>query len=169
MNVNNCNESDFSGNTSIIGNTVLSAWLAVPWLKQLVTGFPPWRPRFEPRSGYVVDKVALGQVFSNYFGFPCQSSFHQLVHTHHLSSGASAIGQLVANVPSRLSLSPPQEKNGGGGGWLDCKPHTKPTAKKQRYCPTDSDGVNTADVSSSKNSPCSRIFIIQVMIVLKFL
>jgi hypothetical protein len=23
--------------------------------------------------GFVVDKVALGQVFSEYFGFPCQS------------------------------------------------------------------------------------------------
>jgi hypothetical protein len=28
--------------------------------------------------GFVVDKVALGQVFSEYFGFPCQSSFHQI-------------------------------------------------------------------------------------------
>jgi hypothetical protein len=37
--------------------------------------------------------VALGQVFSEYFGFPCQSSFHQLLHNHHLSSGAGAIGQ----------------------------------------------------------------------------
>jgi hypothetical protein len=26
--------------------------------------------------GFVVDKVALGQVFSEYFGFPCQS-FHR--------------------------------------------------------------------------------------------
>jgi hypothetical protein len=24
--------------------------------------------------GFVVDKVTLGQVFSEYFGFPCQSS-----------------------------------------------------------------------------------------------
>jgi hypothetical protein len=24
--------------------------------------------------------VALGQVFSEYFGFPCQSSFHRLLH-----------------------------------------------------------------------------------------
>jgi hypothetical protein len=29
--------------------------------------------------GFVVEKVALGQVFSEYFGFPCQSSFHQLL------------------------------------------------------------------------------------------
>jgi hypothetical protein len=28
---------------------------------------------------FVVDKVALGQVFSEYFGFPCPSSFHQLL------------------------------------------------------------------------------------------
>jgi hypothetical protein len=32
--------------------------------------------------GFVVDKVALGQVFSEYFGFPCQSSFHRLLHNH---------------------------------------------------------------------------------------
>jgi hypothetical protein len=44
--------------------------------------------------GFVVDKVALGQVFSEYFGFSCQFSFHQLLHNHHhLSSGAGTIGQ----------------------------------------------------------------------------
>jgi hypothetical protein len=41
--------------------------------------------------GFVVDKVALGQVFSEYFGFPCQ--FHQFLHNHpHLSPGAGTIG-----------------------------------------------------------------------------
>jgi hypothetical protein len=38
------------------------------------------RPGFDPGSGqvgFVVDKVALGQVFSEYFGFPCQ-----LLHNH---------------------------------------------------------------------------------------
>jgi hypothetical protein len=30
---------------------------------------------------FVVEKVALGQVFSEYFGFPCQS-FHQFLHHH---------------------------------------------------------------------------------------
>jgi hypothetical protein len=34
--------------------------------------------------GFVVDKVALGLVFSEYFGFPCQSSFHHFLHNHHL-------------------------------------------------------------------------------------
>jgi hypothetical protein len=44
--------------------------------------------------GFVVDKVALGHVFSKHFGFPCQSSFHQLLHNHpRLSSGTGTIGQ----------------------------------------------------------------------------
>jgi hypothetical protein len=34
--------------------------------------------------GFVVDKVASGQVFSEYFGFPCQKcSFHQILYHHH--------------------------------------------------------------------------------------
>jgi hypothetical protein len=56
--------------------------------------------------------VALGQVFSEYFGSPCQFSFHRLLHIHHhLASGAGTIGQLVADVPSGLSLTPQQAKN----------------------------------------------------------
>jgi hypothetical protein len=80
-------------------------------LRWLVAGFPPRLPRFDPRLshvGFVVDKVALGQVFSENVGFPCQFSFHQMFHTH-LSTGAGAIGQLVANVPSGLSLTPPHK------------------------------------------------------------
>jgi hypothetical protein len=47
---------------------------AVPLLKGLVPGILPRRPGFDPRSGhvgFVVDKVTLGQVFSEYVGFPC--------------------------------------------------------------------------------------------------
>jgi hypothetical protein len=56
--------------------------------------------------GFVVDKVALGQVFSKYFGFPCQFAFHRLLHNHyHLSSGAGTVGQTVAAVPSGLSFT----------------------------------------------------------------
>jgi hypothetical protein len=74
--------------------------------------FPPRRPGFDPGSGqvgFVVDKVALGLVFSEYFGFPCQSSFHQLLHNHpHLSSVAGIIGQ---KWPQNTGLSPtPLEK-----------------------------------------------------------
>jgi hypothetical protein len=57
----------------------------------------------------MVDKVALGQVFSEYFGFPCHFSFHQLLNTHHLSTGAGAIGQLVADLTSGFSFTLPQE------------------------------------------------------------
>jgi hypothetical protein len=60
--------------------------------------------------GFVVEKVALGQVIPEYFGFPCQFSFHRLLHTHHLSSGAGTIDQIVADVPSGLSLTSPLEK-----------------------------------------------------------
>jgi hypothetical protein len=55
---------------------------------------------FHPRLGqveFVVDKVALGQVFSEY------------THHHHLSSGAGTIGPLMDDVPSGLSLIPPHE------------------------------------------------------------
>jgi hypothetical protein len=31
---------------------------------------------------FVVDKVALGQIFSEYLGFPCQWSFRQILHPH---------------------------------------------------------------------------------------
>jgi hypothetical protein len=59
--------------------------------------FPPRRPGFEPGSGhvgFVVDKVALGQVFPKYFSFPCQFAFHRLLHNHHhLSSGVGTIVQ----------------------------------------------------------------------------
>jgi hypothetical protein len=52
-------------------------------LQWLVVGFPPWGPGFDTRSeqtGFVVDEVALEWVFSNYFDFPCQFSFHKLLH-----------------------------------------------------------------------------------------
>jgi hypothetical protein len=45
----------------------------VPYLRPLVAGFPPRRLGFEPRSlhvGFVMEKVTLEQVFSEYFGFP---------------------------------------------------------------------------------------------------
>jgi hypothetical protein len=42
--------------------------------------------------GFVVDKAALGQVFSEYFRFPCQS-FHQFLHHHnHPGLAQQAIG-----------------------------------------------------------------------------
>jgi hypothetical protein len=45
--------------------------------------------------GFVVDKVILGQVFSEHFCY----SFHRLLDIHHHpSSGAGTVGQIVASV-----------------------------------------------------------------------
>jgi hypothetical protein len=72
----------------------------------LVTGFPPQRPG-SGHVGFVVDKVTLGRVFSEYLGFLCQSSFHQLLHNHHhLPSGGWYKRPVVAAVSSALSLTP---------------------------------------------------------------
>jgi hypothetical protein len=54
--------------------------------------------------GFVVEKAALGQVFFEYFGFPC-CSFHPLLHAHyHSSTGSGTVGQIVTDVPSGFSL-----------------------------------------------------------------
>jgi hypothetical protein len=50
---------------------------------QAVSHWLPSAPAGSGHLGFVVDKVALEQVFSEYFGFPCQSSFHQLLRNHH--------------------------------------------------------------------------------------
>jgi hypothetical protein len=54
---------------------------AVPWLRSLVAGLSPRRPGFAPgsiRVGFVVDKVALGQVCLRVLRFsPVSISFHR--------------------------------------------------------------------------------------------
>ena len=45
---------------------------AVPWLRRLVAGLSPRKPGFDPVSvyvGFVVEKVALGQVFPRVLRF----------------------------------------------------------------------------------------------------
>jgi hypothetical protein len=72
----------------------------------------PRRPVFEPMSshvGFVVDKLALGQILSEYFGFPCQFSFRRLIHTHHhLSSGAGTTCQIRSCRHTKWTQSPPK-------------------------------------------------------------
>jgi hypothetical protein len=49
--------------------------MAVPWLRLFVADLSPWRFGLSIASahvGSVVDKVALGQVFSDFFGISCQ-------------------------------------------------------------------------------------------------
>jgi hypothetical protein len=70
---------------------------------------PRW-PGFNPEPshmGFIVDKVALGHVSSEYF------NFHLMPHIH-LPSGSGTIGQLVADTPSDLSLSPRPTKTNKG-------------------------------------------------------
>jgi hypothetical protein len=55
--------------------------IALAVSRWLPTAAAQFRVRAE-HVGFVVDKAALGQVFSKYFGFPCQSSFHQFLHHH---------------------------------------------------------------------------------------
>jgi hypothetical protein len=49
---------------------------------------------------FVVDKVTLGQVFSEYFGFPCQISFHQLLQ----KSSSSIIGVCTVGQSGRSTM-----------------------------------------------------------------
>jgi hypothetical protein len=61
-------------------------------------------PRVRARSGhveFVVNKVALGQVSSEFFRLPCQYSSSTM--------RASKTGEIAADISSELSLTPPQE------------------------------------------------------------
>jgi hypothetical protein len=63
--------------------------------------------------GSMLDKVALGQVSSEYLGFPCQFSFHRMLHIH-LSLGAGTTGPLLVGVPNDSISRPPTNKKWGG-------------------------------------------------------
>jgi hypothetical protein len=61
-----------------------ATFLLVVWY---LTGFPRWWPWFEPgygNMGFVMDKTALRQVFSECFGFVCQAFYRLLRADHHL-------------------------------------------------------------------------------------
>jgi hypothetical protein len=63
-----------------IGNGHAIAEVVSRWLPTAAVRVRAW----VWQVGFVVGKVASGQVFSEYFGFPCQNhSFHQLLHHHH--------------------------------------------------------------------------------------
>jgi hypothetical protein len=124
----------------------------MPYLRRLVVGFPSRLSGFEPRSdhvGFVVGKVTLGQVFSECFGFPCQFSFHRLLHTH-FSFGAGKIGQLVADLPSGLSLTLPQETKKKRRGKY------RERLESNRHENRDTRKVGQADHRRQKHSPRKR-------------
>jgi hypothetical protein len=49
----------------------------VPWLRRLVAVLSPRRPGLDVHVGFVLDKVALGQDFPEYFGFSLSIAFHR--------------------------------------------------------------------------------------------
>jgi hypothetical protein len=56
---------------------------AVPWLRLLVAGLSPRRPGFNPGSvhvGFVVDKVAQGQVFPRVLRFSLVNFSPPMLH-----------------------------------------------------------------------------------------
>jgi hypothetical protein len=63
--------------------TIYVLWIkctgVLPWLTWLVAGLSPQRQGFTTRSvhvGFVVDKVTLGQFFSEFFHFPLSVSLY---------------------------------------------------------------------------------------------
>jgi hypothetical protein len=61
-----------------------------------------WLPTAAARVwqvGFVVDKMAPGLVFSEYFGFPCQPHFIPPTSPSSQSPGTCTIGQYMAAVP----------------------------------------------------------------------
>jgi hypothetical protein len=68
------------GESNILINCTRGGRAVAQWLD---AGFPPRRPGFAypQHVEFVVDKATLRQVFSEYFGFPCQS-FHRFLHYH---------------------------------------------------------------------------------------
>jgi hypothetical protein len=74
-------------NFSTLGHWSIVRGYIRNWGRAIAQAVIRWLPTAAVRGSspglvmwdFVVDKVALGQVFSAYFGFPCQFSFHQLL------------------------------------------------------------------------------------------
>jgi hypothetical protein len=62
---------------------LLKATPTVSYGRAIAEAVSRWLPTAAARVqvGFVVDKVASGQVFSEYFGFPCHS-FQKILHPH---------------------------------------------------------------------------------------
>jgi hypothetical protein len=74
--------------------------MVIAYLRRLLAGRSMWKPEFASgsvRVGFVVDKVALGQVFFRVLVFPCQ--YHSTVAL----LGPSGHRVLVVNTPDSYS------------------------------------------------------------------
>jgi hypothetical protein len=77
------------GKYSVLISTRNPYILAEDFGRAIAQAVSRWLPTAAARErvlsghvGFVLDKVALGQVFSEYLGFSCQSSFHQILLPH---------------------------------------------------------------------------------------
>jgi hypothetical protein len=81
-------------------------------LRWLDIGFPPLWSRFDLRPvnvGFLVEKEALGQVFSRYFG-SLWDAFHRFLHSYHHASSSVAgtvVYLLAAAIVESAPLTPP--------------------------------------------------------------
>jgi hypothetical protein len=57
---------------------------------------------------FIEDKVALGQVSFEYFGFPCQA-FHRLLNTPHYPSSGGWYNKPNSGRRTKWALAPSQE------------------------------------------------------------
>jgi hypothetical protein len=99
--------------------------------------------------GFVVDKAALGQVFSKYFGFPCHSSFHHFLHHHnHLGLAQEAYWWLQCRVDP-IGLHPPTI------------PIKKKSCRKGSLCLK----LNIADIADVGCLDTLKLFVVDVYIL----
>jgi hypothetical protein len=78
---------------------------------RLVAGYPPRWSGFDPRScGICGGQSSIGAGFLRVLRFP-PTILIPPTAPHSSSSGAGKTDQTVADVPSGLSLTPPQETN----------------------------------------------------------
>jgi hypothetical protein len=78
----------------------------VSWLRRLLAGLSPQRPRFDPRLVHVrlvVDEVALGQVPLSVFQFSPVSIIPSALHTHRHQHAAVSRrnGRSLGRLPSK--------------------------------------------------------------------
>jgi hypothetical protein len=67
---------------------------------------------------FVVDKLALGQVFAESFGSPLSISFHHCFTFSHVSSGGWTMEPLAAQLHTGIVSQHYNNKNINSDGWL---------------------------------------------------
>ena len=87
--------------------SILISSHSVPILRRLVLGLSSWTPAFDSkqaRVGCVMDKLALGHIFSYYFGFLLSTSFQKNLHTHSFNYHTDYMVICAVFIPSRRNV-----------------------------------------------------------------